>query len=344
MLKWLGLLLIIWFLYVVREVFPPFIIGGIIAYLLFPLVKQISNSFSIKSHYSLAVIYFGLLTLFCVVFIVFGHSISEQFHALFHQRKELISNLLSQLSQTFQLQLDIDKTSDEVVTSFEESFGRPEEIMHIGSLVSKGFLATLVTVFSSIYFILDSQSVGKFFLRFIPENRQDSVVKLISQMNMMLSKYIRGQLLLILIMASIAYMFLHFVLHLKYALLISILSGFFEIIPVLGPILATSSATIVGIAQLGIPKAAWIILFYTLARWMEDYVVVPRVIGHAVELHPLAVIFAVLCGEVLAGGLGMLIAIPVAASVKLALDYFTTLESTETIDNKLTNSENLETN
>jgi len=48
---------------------------------------------------------------------------------------------------------------------------------------------------------------------------------------------------------------------------------------------------------------------------------VPRIIGHAVKLHPIAVIFAVLCGETMAGALGMLIAIPVAASVKVILDF-----------------------
>ena len=58
-----------------------------------------------------------------------------------------------------------------------------------------------------------------------------------------------------------------------------------------------------------------------MARLIEDYVIVPRFIGHAVELHPLAIIFAVLCGEVMAGALGMLIAIPVAASIKEILDF-----------------------
>ncbi len=341
MFKWFSFLLILWFLYIVREVFPPFIIGGIIAYLLLPLVKQISSSCGIKNHLSVLAIYSSVVIIFCLVLMIFGHSIAEQFQALFHQRKEIIGNLLNQITSTFQWQIDIDKSTDEIVTSVEESFGRPEEIMHLGSLLSKGFLATLVTVVSSIYFMLDSSRVGTFFLRFIPESKQESIVQLISQMNSMLSKYVRGQLLLIVIMASIAYVFLHFVIHLKYALIISIISGFFEIIPVLGPILATTSATVVGISQLGIHTAVWIILFYTLARWVEDYIVVPRIIGHAVELHPLAVIFAVLCGEVLAGGLGMLIAIPVAASIKLALDFYypTTSNNSEPTTNMPTTSQ-----
>src|SRR5271154_440933 len=90
-----------------------------------------------------------------------------------------------------------------------------------------------------------------------------------------------------------------------------------EIILVLGPIVATT----VGFFSTNNPMMAlYIIAFYTLARWCEDYFVVPRIIGHAVHLHPLIVIFAVLCGEVMAGALGMLIAIPVAASIKVIID------------------------
>ena len=140
-------------------------------------------------------------------------------------------------------------------------------------------------------------------------------------MNQMLSRYVRGQLVLIAVMSTIAWLFLHYVIQLKYALVIALLSGFLEIIPVLGPILATTVATSVGFAQFNVMVAAGIIGFYTVARWMEDYLVVPKVIGQAVDLHPLIVIFAVLCGEVMAGALGMLIAIPVAASIKVIIDF-----------------------
>ncbi len=88
-----------------------------------------------------------------------------------------------------------------------------------------------------------------------------------------------------------------------------------------GPDFSHHTATVVGIAQNGVDCALLIILCYTGARWIEDYIIVPRVMGHYVELHPLAVIFAVLCGEVMAGALGMLIAIPVAASIKVILDF-----------------------
>jgi hypothetical protein len=91
---------------------------------------------------------------------------------------------------------------------------------------------------------------------------------------------------------------------------------------VLGPFIAISIAVIVGVSQSGVSVALPIVGCFLIARWLEDYLVVPNIIGHAVELHPLAVIFAVLVGETMAGALGMLIAIPVAASVKVVIDTF----------------------
>ncbi len=321
MLKLTGVFLLLWFLYFIREVFPPFIVGGIIAYLLLPLVNWFSHTFKCRPHISVALIYVSIVVLIIATSSWFGGSIIEQFTALATQRDEIVISMVKQLSDSFNWQLDVVKTAGEITRSLEQNIGSPEELMHIGGVLSKSLLAVLVCTVSSIYFIIDSRRVGLFCLRFIPKKNHEMVIKLSSQMNVMLSKYVRGQLLLIALMSCVAYCILHFWLHIKYALLIAILSGFLEIIPVLGPFFAISIATIVGVSQYGVGIAVKIILGYWVARLIEDYVIVPRFIGHAINLHPLAIIFAVLCGEVMAGALGMLIAIPVAASIKEILDF-----------------------
>ncbi len=320
MIKWFFLLLFLIFVYHVREVFPPFIVGGIIAYLLFPLVDWLCRKVDwIKPPMAVGIIYFG--TLFTVVglLVFFGPQLATEFKDIFDQREEMIGSVLNQISTQTPLTFDVPKVTGDVMTSLENA-GRPAEIMHFGGVISKSLLAILVCLVSSIYFITDSSRVGKFFLRFVPEERRATVVDLSSRMNVMLSKYVSGQLILIVIMSFVSYGILFF-FGIKFALLIGIFCGVMEIIPVLGPLLGIGLATVVGCTQLhfdiislGIPAALF------LARQVEDYVVVPKVIGHAVELHPLAVIFAVLVGEHMAGALGMLIAIPVAASVKLILD------------------------
>jgi len=320
MIKWIYVLFIAIFLYHVREVFPPFIVGAIIAYLLVPLVNGLATSAKVSMRVAVTVIYLLFVAVVAGVIWWAGPKLIVEFNNLYTDRLQIVSNLISQVATQFGWQVDEAKATGDILRTLEQTVGKPEELVHIGGIVSKSMLELLVTIVSSIYFIVDSQRVGTFFLRFVPEERRQTTLELIKQMNSMLSKYVQGQLILITLMTAFAYLFLHFIFHLHYALVIAIVSGFLEIIPVLGPILATTTATVVGISQFGFGVAAWIIVAYTLARWAEDYTVIPNVIGHAVELHPLAVIFAVLCGEVTAGALGMLIAIPVAASIKVVLD------------------------
>lgn len=320
MIKWFFLLLFLIFVYHVREVFPPFIVGGIVAYLLNPLVAWLCRKVGwMKPPIAVGVIYFGALFTVIGLLVIFGPQLASEFKDIFDQREEMIGSVLNQISTQTPLNFNVPKVTADVMANLENA-GRPAEIMHFGGVVSKSLLAILVCLVSSIYLIIDGARVGKFFLRFVPQERRSTVVDLSSRMNVMLSKYVSGQLILIVIMSGVSY-FILTCFGIKYALFIGIFCGVMEIIPVLGPLIGIGFATIVGCTQLhfdiialGIPAALF------LARQIEDYIVVPKVIGHAVELHPLAVIFAVLVGEHMAGALGMLIAIPVAASVKLMLD------------------------
>lgn len=326
MIKWIATFVLLWFIYQVRHVFPPIIVGGIFAYLVLPLVQGLSTRTRMPIGLSTFIMYSLILGSIVATLCFLGPNVARELKDLADpvNQTQIIHSAVTQLKEMMKLHIDVDTVTNNIMSGIQHGIGKPEELMHLGGLLSHGALSLLVCVVSSIYFTLDSQAVGRFFLRYVPENRRAGVIELFGQMNVMLSKYVRGQILLIVIMSTVAWLFLHFALHMRYALPVAIFSGFLEIIPVLGPILATTTATLVGISQFGPQAALAIIVFYTLARWIEDYVVVPKIIGHAVELHPLAVIFAVLCGETLAGGLGMLIAIPVAACIKLILDYYYT--------------------
>lgn len=328
MLKWLAIFLVLWFIYEVREVFPPIIVGGIFAYLLLPVVTQLSSKAKIPIGLATAIVYVVLTGVLVFAGWYFVPSAVREIAELAKHQREIVENVITQFAQITHWDGDVSATAESIMNNLSETVGKPSEIAHLGKTVSHGALAVLVCVVSSIYFTLDSNSVGKFFLRYLPKERRGEAVVLATQMNKLLTKYVQGQLILIVLMSVVAWTFLYFGMdmiyhqHMKFALPVAILSGFLEIIPVLGPILAITTAVLVGMWQFGPECAPVIIIFYTIARWVEDYVVVPKVIGHAVELHPLAVIFAVLCGEKMAGALGMLIAIPVAACIKLFIDFF----------------------
>jgi predicted PurR-regulated permease PerM len=102
---------------------------------------------------------------------------------------------------------------------------------------------------------------------------------------------------------------------------VAILTGILEIIPVVGPITAGAIAATIGFSQGGASQAAAIAIVYFVLRQVEDQLVMPIVVGRAVHIHPLVTIFAVLVGEKIAGVLGMILAVPIAATLKVILDY-----------------------
>jgi predicted PurR-regulated permease PerM len=128
---------------------------------------------------------------------------------------------------------------------------------------------------------------------------------------------LRGQLLLIVLVAAVVYVILGPIMGLRYALAIGILTGILEIIPLVGPILAAGIAAVDAVAQGGLSTAAVVIVIYTVLRQIEDQLVAPVVIGRAVHLHPIVTIFAVLIGLEVYGVLGGLLGVPAAAAINV---------------------------
>ena len=122
-------------------------------------------------------------------------------------------------------------------------------------------------------------------------------------------------------MSLVTFLVLEWVFRLPYALWIGIVSGILEVIPLIGPIAAGAIACTVGFSQGGPNEAAALAVAYLILRQVEDQLVMPIVVGRAVHVHPLVTIFAVLTGEKIAGVLGMILAVPIAAAVKVVLDY-----------------------
>jgi predicted PurR-regulated permease PerM len=124
---------------------------------------------------------------------------------------------------------------------------------------------------------------------------------------------------LIALVAAVLYIVLGPILHVRYALLLAILSGVLEIIPLVGPIVAATLAVIVAFGERGTNVALIVLAVYFVLRQVEDQVIMPVVIGRAVHLHPVVTIFAVLVGLSVFGVLGGLLGVPVAAALNVTL-------------------------
>ena len=154
-------------------------------------------------------------------------------------------------------------------------------------------------------------------IQLLPPQHVTRTTVLMDRIHEVLGKWLRGQAFLIVLVTAVVYVALGPILHLPYALGIAMLTGILEIIPLIGPLIATAIAATDAFARGGGQLAAVVIVIYFVLRQVEDQVVMPVVIGRAVHLHPVVTIFAVLVGLSVYGVLGGLLGVPVAAAINV---------------------------
>ena len=166
---------------------------------------------------------------------------------------------------------------------------------------------------SAAYWIYERDEAVKLVTALVPESHRRTVRDTWDLIDLKLGAYVRGQALLILLVATVLGI-CFWAIGLPFWLLIAAFAGVVEIVPVIGPFTAGALAVGVGLTEsLGVGIAAGVIVL--VVRLLEDYLVIPHVLGDAVGLSPLVVIISVAAAAILFGELAVLLAIPLAAVV-----------------------------
>ncbi|MEA2574244.1 MAG: hypothetical protein QOH93_1542, partial [Chloroflexia bacterium] len=184
-----------------------------------------------------------------------------------------------------------------------------------GTLSIVGGLVTFVTdifliLAITFYLLLDGRSMHNRMLRLLPTTARERWFFVEATLNRVLGGYIRGQILVALTVGMAAGVG-SALLGVQYPLVIGLLAFLFEFIPLVGPVLGMVPAVIIAFFQ-SPGLALWVIVYFIVLQQVESNIIVPRVSGHAVGLHPLAVLLALLAGVELGGLGGALLAVPVA--------------------------------
>lgn len=155
----------------------------------------------------------------------------------------------------------------------------------------------------------------------VPRNHIETVQKLADESSQILREFLRGQLLVMLILAILYAVGLRWV-GLELGILIGLLGGLFTFVPYLGPTTIIVLGSIAALVQFGDwQHLAGVAAVFAIGQVVESYWLTPKLVGDRIGLHPVAVIFAVMAGGQLFGFLGMLIALPVAAVANVLLRY-----------------------
>lgn len=319
------LLLFFILLTTISRILTPFLIAAIAAYILNPVVKALSKKMETPHTVSVFLTY--------SLFIAFNLIVLSTIGGLFVKESSELSRELVQLRRVASQQIEnypewTQILMYDLISRFDVNhiFDTNRLWPYFSGAVT-GITSILIFLIATFYFLKDGERFVAKSLKslFKTSKYTSSYVK--DQINLVLNNYLRGQIFLVFLMASITWLILA-LLGVKYALILGIFTGIAEIVPIVGPIIAGAVAVLTamfdGNAILGFPpvfEGILIALIYLILRQLEDVLVIPYVLGRTTKLHPLAILFAVLVGGHFCGIVGIIVAIPTVALLKVLIDH-----------------------
>ena len=324
------------FVWLLSPVLLPFLVAWILAYALNPLVNRLDGWFNGRMPRWLSVVMIEAVAVLMVVgvFMLVVPLVIRQAPELRRQLPVLVEGAKSWIEAIatrygFDVQLNIGTLSDWIIGHFQPAnaqggaksvAGTLLSSLVIGGNVALSILGNLILIPLALYYLLvDWQRFTRAMYSLVPRRMRESVAGFVQEADIVLSQYLRGQLLVMTIMAvffSVGLM----LFGLDLAWPIGIFTGLAMFVPYVGFAMGLVMAALVGIMQMGFSRAAVMVAaVYGIGQVLESFYLTPRLVGERIGLHPLMVIFALLAFGQLFGFVGVLLALPASAVLLVAV-------------------------
>ncbi len=177
----------------------------------------------------------------------------------------------------------------------------------------------IVVPFITFYMMKKGNAFIQGFIGIFPDRFHAHLAKLFEETHFVLNAYIRGQLLLSVIMGFVVFLGM-WSMNIPYPLVIGLLAGVVEMIPLVGPIIGAVPPVLLGLMQ-GSAVMMKVIVFYIVVQQLDGHFFMPKLMGSIIDVHPVAIIAGVLIGGQLYGVLGMMISVPLVAVLQILLRH-----------------------
>lgn len=208
----------------------------------------------------------------------------------------------------------------ETILAFRSVFAETSEgAFRLISSFFGGLFALILVVVLSFYFALQETGVEQFLRLVTPQKHEDYIVGLWGRAKKKIGLWMQGQLVLSLIVGVLVYLTL-LLFGIPYALLLAVIAAVFDLVPIFGSLIAGIFGVVVAFSYGGMPLALIAAGIYFIINQLEAHLIYPLVVNKVVGIPPLLVILALIAGGALAGFLGVLLAVPLAAALREFLD------------------------
>ncbi len=323
-------------LWLARDALFPFVLSAILAYVIAPVVErlsmiqpwhrkhpQVARGTAVLSIYTVVGAVLTIIAIFAIPAVVREvDDLIEAVPELSTAARERVDGWIERYNQEVpeELRTRVDEALQQAGSAVT-GFGRNLFTRSVGIVFSTiaalvGYIAVPFFVF---YLLKDrDQAAGKFYALF-PPGLQPDVRECVRIANHAFGAYVRGQLLLGLVIFGMTYVGLR-VMDVQFSLALAVVAGITELIPIIGPVLGAIPAIIVVLATEP-DHWWWVILFYLGVQGAENYLLVPRIHSRTVSMHPALVLVLLAVGGALFGIWGLLLVVPVAATLRDVFIY-----------------------
>jgi predicted PurR-regulated permease PerM len=328
---WLAISLIVtWLVWLLSPILAPFLAGAILAYVLNPLVNRLCGRYLsrtvavILALMLLIVVMVGLLLVVLPLFYKEALMMSQRL-------PDFLTWLNNHVAPLVQEHLGISFILDrESVKLFmgqllQSNRGLVQQMLgslQIGGLALLGFLINLLLVPVVLFYLLrDWNLIVARIDRVIPRARHALVTRLASEIDAVLAEFLRGQLLVIVVMVCF-YSLALWIAGLEFALPIGIITGGLVFLPYIGAFIGTLLGTVAALLQFDtFSGVLFVWLAFAAGQSLEGMLVTPMLVGKRIGLHPVAVIFSLLAFGQVFGFFGVLLALPASAALLVGMRH-----------------------
>ena len=286
--------------------------GVLLAIFLRTLARWLADATGMRIGWSLAAVVLGLLGIVAVAGMLYAPRLAEESDRFTQTLPQSLSQVTSWLRTYTWGQWLIEQVSPSASGDSDVGQRAATALRRI----THGLVAAVVILFTGLYLAAEPEPYVRGLLRLLPRGRRRRGAEVLYAIGHVLRWWLFGQALAMLLVGLTMGIGL-WLIGVPMALLLGVLAGIFEFVPFVGPVMALGPALVLGLAE-GTRQAGYVLLLYGLVQTLEGYVLTPLVQRKAVELPPVITIAAQVALSWAAGAIGLLVAVPLTASILVA--------------------------
>lgn len=320
-----GIGVVFFFFYLIQDILLPFLFAAIVGFLAAPLLSWLARRTGLPRTLFASLLFVLILAAVATAaFFVVPRALRELMH-MASDAEPMLQKMLQQFVGDHPIQvlgkpLDASAMAHAAVAALRDRLSQAGALATLGKWSIGGIFGIFLSLVLLFYFVAGAPRIGSGLLWLIPPHHRASAMLVWTRLDPLLRRYFIGVIVVVIYATGAAYLGLGLILGIHHALLLAVLTGLLEMIPVIGPL---TSAVIAGLVAVryatGIGNIIGYAIYATILRLSIDELIGPVVLGRAARVHPVLVIFCFLSGGVLFGIAGVVMAMPVALAIKHAL-------------------------